>query len=114
MEKIIPFLLTNVDFPETISVGLAILALIVAVYLFTKKSGIEEITSNNAIQTIQVKTLLDQVHFLSDELDKARRQLDEIHQQNIHLMEQLRESNRKIQELELFIAVNLNLVKPKT
>ena len=114
MEKIIPFLLTTVDFHETISVGLAILALIVAVYLFIKKSDLEEIISNNAIQTIQVKTLLDQVHFLSDELDKARRQLDEIHQQNIHLMEQLRESNRKIQELELFIAVNLNLVKPKT
>jgi hypothetical protein len=49
---------------------------------------------------------LEQVAFLSEELTKARKQLAEIHEQNIKLMEEVRESNKRIQELERMLEHN--------
>lgn len=91
-------LLTNA--PTTISVTVAVLSAIYAGYLKYRKVDIEDKTSVSSIQSNQVKSLMDQITLLSDELVKTRTQLTELHEQNIHLMEELREANRRIGELE--------------
>ena len=68
--------------------------------MFAKKTNIEEVTSVGTLQHQQIDGLMGQVRFLSEELTKAREQLTEIHVQNIKLMQQVRESNLRIQELE--------------
>jgi predicted nucleic acid-binding Zn-ribbon protein len=44
-----------------------------------------------------------QIELLSDELEKTRQQLTELHNQNIELMKQLREANHRISELEMLL-----------
>ena len=79
---------------------IAIAILIFAGVLYVKKTNIEEVTSVGTLQHQQIDGLMGQVRFLSEELMKAREQLTEIHVQNIKLMQQVRESNLRIQELE--------------
>lgn len=79
---------------------IAIAILIFAGVLYVKKTNIEEVTSVGTIHHQQIEALLDQVKFLSDELSKARDQISAIHEQNLRLMHQVRESSLKIQELE--------------
>lgn len=85
---------------------ISLAAIIVGAFLYFKKTNIENITSVGSLQQTQIKGLLEQIEFLSEELTKARKQLAEIHEQNIHLMEQIRESNRRIQELENMLNIN--------
>lgn len=85
------------------SAATAIVALAILVFagvLYVKKTNIEEVTSVGSAQHQQIDTLLDQVKFLSEELSKAREQISAIHEQNLRLMYQVRESSLKIQELE--------------
>lgn len=79
---------------------LAIAILIFAGVLYVKKTNIEEVSSVGTIQHQEIEALLDQVKFLSEELTKARDQISAIHEQNLRLMHQVRESSLKIQELE--------------
>lgn len=86
--------------PATASVLISILAIGLTWFLNYKKVEVEDKNSFNNIQQQQVKSLMDQIELLSRELQQAREQLANIHNQNIQLMEQLRLSNRRISELE--------------
>lgn len=101
---------SSIDYGNIVSVIMGIITLGIGVYVFFRKTNIEEYTSKNTIQVDQTKSLLEQIHFLSEELTKARHQLTEIHNQNLELMERLRQANQRIQHLELFIAVKFNIV----
>ena len=79
---------------------IAIAILIFAGVLYVKKTNIEEVTSVGTVQHQQIDALLNQVRFLSEELSKARDQISAIHEQNLRLMQQVRESSLKIQDLE--------------
>lgn len=83
-----------------ISFLISFIALVIGGLLFFRKINIEQITSVGSLQQNQIKGLIEQIDFLSTELTKARTQIAEIHQQNIKLMEHIRDSNKRIQELE--------------
>lgn len=97
----------NINYSNTLSVIMGIITLGVGAYVYFRKTNIEEYTSKNTIKVDQTKSLLQQIDFLSEELTKTRQQLTDIHNQNIELMERLRQANLRIQKLELFIAVKL-------
>ncbi len=82
------------------SLTLSVVALVSGIVLYFKKTKIEEYTSVGTLQHQQIDSLMAQVKLLSDELTKAREQLTEIHEQNMKLMVQVRDSNNRIQELE--------------
>ena len=88
--------------PVLVSLGVLIFGAVV----MSRKTLIEENTSAGAIHTQQIDNLMAQVKMLSDELTLARKQLHEIHDQNMDLMRQVRDSNFRIQELELKILEN--------
>ena len=83
-----------------ISAAMSIVALISGIIFYFKKTNIEEISSVGTLQHHQIESLLSQVTMLSKELALAREQLSEIHNQNMKLMQQIRDSNLRIQELE--------------
>lgn len=83
-----------------VSLTLSAIALAAGIILYFKKTKIDEYTSVGTLQHQQIDSLMAQVKLLSDELTKAREQLSEIHEQNMKLMVQVRESNTRIQELE--------------
>ena len=85
---------------------ISLIALILGAWLYFRKTNIDSVTSVGALQQNQIKSLLEQIEFLSTELAKARKQLAEIHEQNVHLMEQIRDSNNRIQELEVLLGYN--------
>ena len=99
----------KVDYGNIASVIMGIISLAIGAYVFNRKTNLEEYTSRNLIHIDQTKSLLQQIEFLSEELTKARDQLTEIHRQNVELMEKLRQANKRIQDLELFIAVNFKI-----
>lgn len=82
------------------SIVLSLIVLGVGAFLWIKKTNIQEVTSVGTLQHQQIEGLMQQVQLLSDELSKARKQLAEIHEQNVSLMQQVRDSNKRIQELE--------------
>lgn len=86
--------------PSFVAGSISVAILLFGGILFAKKTNIEEVTSMGTLQHQQIDGLMGQVRFLSEELTKAREQLTEIHVQNIKLMQQVRESNLRIQELE--------------
>lgn len=92
--------------PPSASVFLSLVAIFVAFMLQRKKINIEEKTSISTTQKQQIETLMAQITLLSDELEKTREQLTELHNQNIELMTQLREANRRIGELEALLDKN--------
>lgn len=100
METIIVAIIGLINNGSAVSAAFGIAALVFGGYLFFRKTNIAEVTSVGTLQQQQITSLLTQIEFLSTELAKARTQLAEIHEQNIHLMEQVRESNKRIQELE--------------
>lgn len=91
------------NIPVAASAFLSLLVLFVAYVLQNRKINIEEKTSISSTQQKQLETLMHQITLLSDELDKTRDQLSELHNQNIELMTQLREANRRIGELEALL-----------
>ena len=90
--------------PSYLSVAVSITILFFAGFLYMKKTNIEEVTSVGTVQHQQIEGLMKQVELLSEELTKARNQLTAIHEQNMKLMVQVRESNIRIQELETIIS----------
>lgn len=82
------------------TIAIAGVILIVGLYLLFRKTEIAEVTSAGALHTQQIQSLMDQVKLLSGELSLARVQLKEIHEQNLMLMQQVRDSSKRIQELE--------------
>jgi TolA-binding protein len=103
MESILIALFNNLGNSSGFSLIISAISLIIGGWLFFRKTNIDHFTSVGSLQQKQIKSLLDQIDFLSNELVKARSQLAEIHDQNIQLMEQIRESNKRIQELEIII-----------
>jgi len=91
------------DLPTTISVVFSLVALAITGFLHFRKVNIEDKTSSSSVHERQVKSLIDQIDQLSEDLKEARKQLQEIHNQNIELMKQLRNANHRIAELEIVI-----------
>ena len=88
---------------ETIGTSTLIstLALIIGAYIFIKKSNLENKTSAGTIQERQLNVLYDEVHKLNKELGEARRELNDIHGQNMKLLEEIAMANIRIKELEV-------------
>lgn len=74
--------------------------LFLTLWLKIKKTDVEEKKSESEIQLALVENLMQQIKLLSDELDRTRKQLTDLHLQNLELMRQLRKANRRIGELE--------------
>lgn len=107
METIITAIITSLlSGSGSFSIFLSISALIIGGVLYFRKTNIAEVTSVGELQQKQIEGLLDQVKLLSDELAKARKQLTEIHNLNIQLMENVRENHKQIQELEKALEAN--------
>ena len=90
--------------PTTASLVASFVILILGLWLKIKKSDVEEKKNESDIQIAQVDSLMQQIKLLSDELDRTRKQLTDLHLQNLELMEQLREANKRIGELERALA----------
>jgi septal ring factor EnvC (AmiA/AmiB activator) len=88
---------------------ISLAAIIVGGVLYFRKTNIEGVTSIGTLQQEQIKGLMSQIEFLSQQLTSARKQLAEIHEQNVHLMEEVRDSKRRIQELEHMLESNRSL-----
>lgn len=86
------------DGPWSLILSLIILG--AGAFLWMRKTNIQEVTSVGTLQHQQIEGLMQQVKMMSEELTKARAQLSEIHEQNGLLMKQIRDSNKRIQELE--------------
>lgn len=91
-------LLSNI--PSSLSLIVTLSMLVFGFWIKNKTADSEEKNTNRAIQTKQVESLIQQIQLLSDELDKTRKQLSELHGQNIDLMGKLRDANRRISDLE--------------
>lgn len=90
--------------PASLSFIASLGILILGVWLKIKKTDVEEKKNESDIQIAQVESLMQQIKLLSDELDRTRKQLSDLHLQNLELMEQLREANKRIGELERALA----------
>ncbi len=90
--------------PASLSFIVSLGILILGVWLKIKKTDVEEKKNQSDIQIAQVESLMQQIKLLSDELDRTRKQLSDLHIQNLELMEQLREANKRIDELERALA----------
>ena len=91
------------NLPAAASLLLSLLAIGIAAFLQHRKINIEETTSLSNTQQKQIDSLMSQITLLSEELGKTREQLSSLHNQNIELMVQLREANRRIGELEALL-----------
>lgn len=91
------------NMPTVVSVSLSIIALFFATWLKFRKVDIEEKTSVTSTQAKQVESLMAQIDQLSASLTLTRQQLNDLHEQNIHLMEELRNANKRITELEIML-----------
>lgn len=89
--------------PTAISIFMSGIALVLVWWMNHRKVDIEEKTSSSSIHERQMQSLMKQIELLSEELEKTRQQLNDLHQQNIELMTQLREANRRIGELETML-----------
>lgn len=103
MEIIASFLSLAKNLPASASFVISFVAIAIAFFLQSKKINIEETTSISSTQQKQIDSLMSQIKLLSEELEKTRQQLSELHNQNIELMKQLREANHRIGELEMML-----------
>ena len=97
-------LATIKDAPTFLSVTMSAITLGLFFWYHKRKSDIDEKNATNNAAKQQIEVLIHQLEVLSDELTEARKQLAEIHAQNIKLMEQLRKANIRISELEVLLA----------
>ena len=100
METLIIAALKGLETSGGASFFISLIVLIIGGVLYFRKTNIDQLTSVGTLQQAQVKSLLSQIELLSEELTKARHQLAEIHEQNVRLMEEVRDSKHRIQELE--------------
>jgi septal ring factor EnvC (AmiA/AmiB activator) len=87
--------------PNSFSWVLSFLLFLFAVWVTFKKTANEESKNISEIQASQTGVLINQIKLLSDELDRTRKQLSDLHLQNLELMVQLRDANKRISELEM-------------
>ena len=106
MEQLLITVFNSLNASSGASFLISFVALVAGGWLYFRKTNIDQVTSVGSLQQAQIKSLLEQIEFLSTELAKARSQLAEIHEQNVHLMEQIRDSNKRIQELEILLGHN--------
>lgn len=106
MEQLLITVFNSMSGSSGASFLISFAALAIGGWLYFRKTNIDQVTSVGSLQQAQIKSLLEQIEFLSTELAKARSQLAEIHEQNTHLMEQIRDSNKRIQELETLLGHN--------
>ena len=104
MELAVMILKLVKDLPTAVSIALSGLAIVIVGWAHFRKVDMAAKTSTSSIENQQIETLMKQIKLLIDELTQARHQLAEIHNQNIHLMEQLRSANQRISELEITVA----------
>ena len=106
MEMEMPYGLDTIfsSLPTTISVLISGLSVLLAFWLNRRKVNIEEKTSISATAAQQVEMLMAQILMLSNELEKTRAQLSDLHAQNIDLMSEIRAANKRIGELEMTIS----------
>lgn len=81
------------DAPAAVTLTVAFVTAIFAIFLYSRKINIEDVTSIGKTLSTQLKSQAALVASLSD-------QIAELHAQNIHLMAELRKANHKIDELE--------------
>lgn len=89
------------EFPGSLNLFLSLIVLAISLWLNIKKTSVLGEKTESEIQTAQVENLMQHIKLLSDELDKTRKQLSNLHKENIELMNQLREANKRISELEV-------------
>lgn len=81
------------DAPAAVTLTVAFVAATFAMFLYSRKINIEDVTSIG-------KTLSTQLASQASLVTTLSQQIAELHAQNIHLMEELRKANAKIDELE--------------
>lgn len=89
--------------PTALSVSGSVLFLIVGLWLRLRKTNLEGRKTESDVHLAQVESLMSQVRLLSEELNQTREQMNVLHHQNLELMGQLREANRRIGELEVLL-----------
>jgi len=87
--------------PTSYTLTVTLLAIIATLWIKYKKVVSEEKETDNSIRNVQVESLVQQITLLSSELEKTRTQLKELHDQNLELMTELRNANKRIGELEV-------------
>lgn len=81
------------DAPAAVTLTVAFVTAVFAMFLYSRKINIEDVTSIGKTLSTQLTSQAALVSTLSE-------QIAELHAQNIHLMEELRKANAKIDELE--------------
>lgn len=89
--------------PSSLSIIGSIVFLGIGVWLKFRHSSVEVRKTDSEVHLAQVESLLNQVKMLSEELNLTRMQMADLHRQNLELMGQLREANKRIAELEVFL-----------
>lgn len=84
------------DAPAAVTLTVAFVVAVFAMFLYSRKINIEDVTSIG-------KTLSNQLETQAKLVSSLSTQITELHAQNIHLMEELRKANVKIDELENII-----------
>lgn len=79
---------------------IVLIVLITALCLKERQALITEHKLVVETNSISSKNLMDHINILNNELEKTRVQLTDLHNQNLELMEKIREANKKISELE--------------
>ena len=99
MEELIKVLFATV--PVWVTIVGALGVLFTFIYVNYKKVQLSEDSQNASIEQSRIQFLMEQIKMLSDELEDTRKQISELHEQNIELMSQLRTANVRISELEI-------------
>lgn len=102
MELLSTFL-SAANIPVGYTIVFAALALLVTAILQWRKVNILERTSESSTHKDTMELLMQQISVLGEQLNSTREQLNELHDRNIDLMNQLREANSKIAELETIL-----------
>lgn len=92
--------------PTVISVAIAIITALVVIWLKVREVNITDKTTVGTVQYQQVESLMAQITMLSNELERTRSQLSDLHDQNVELMKELRKANYRITELEKLIEIS--------
>lgn len=104
-------LLENI--PQGLGAWFTIFLLVVGLWFKYKKNEQEERKLEHDTHKQLVETLNAQVKTLNEQLEATRIQMNELHSQNLVLMTQLRESNRRIVELETKLSMYTDTLAKK-
>lgn len=91
------------NLPASWTVVFVAIALATAAFFQWKKLQLQERSSDSSAHHETMELLMKQIEILGKQLESTREQLNELHDRNVDLMNQLREANGKIAELELIL-----------